>query len=340
MNIRQTPLQKKAVDAIMNHMMYYLDRRFQQVVRINPGSEAAWEDICWQECTKLRRSLSLDKPYGPVRLHMAELLLSDDQKKIYDLLQPKGQYSLLGEIVEERESAGHKTEGQLEIHDMRTLFRAINPNVETLITLMQTYIWWDLPDAILVARFGWKSDRVRNFEEKGITEEMAAYYSALMGEERTPTADDVIAYECRMLDRTLAEFRLRRSEERGFRVIVRREPTPQEDPERLIEALAGQLGLQKMLQKGEGLDDNLREQFAKVMKSEPQDVTAERALPILTEMIGANRQRLKNALTGRGSGELYNLKLRQLRDLEKRFEEITHGKDYAAKGQVPVAPES
>ena len=326
---KQTPLQRKAVDAIMSQMEHYLDMRCQQVTRINPDIERAWDDTVWQELVRLRTTISTDKAYGPVRLHLAELLISDDRRRVNDLLQSKGQYSLLGEIVEEADQASHKTEGQLEIHDMRTLYRAIDPKVEPLIQLVQTYIWWDLSDACLVARFNWKSDRIKHFVEKGITDEMASYYQELMGKERKPSAEGVVNYECRMLEKTLEEFRLRRDESRGFHVIVRRDPLPAENPDVLIEALASQMALLEKLRKGEELDASTLEQFAKAMHAEQEEVTPEKAAPFLEQTIKTNKKRLREALTHTPSGgEPHSMKNRQLHKLEKRFEEIVGDRDY------------
>lgn len=333
---QQTPLQRKAVDAIMGVMEHYLEMRHQQVIRINPGAELCWEDICWQEMTRLRKTISMDKAYGPVRHHLAQLLLSDDRRKVNDLLQPKGQYSLLGEIVEEREALGKKTEGQLEVHDMRTLFRAIDPQTETIITLIQTYIWWDLPDAIIISRFDWKADRIEGFLQKGITDEMAAYYMELMGGEKKPSTDDVINYECRMLERTVNELRIREDEERGFSVIVRRDPTANDDPDRMIEVLAHQMGLLKNLEQGGELDDTLREKFARAMKVEAGQITPDKAADFLEDTIATNKKRLRDALNGKGSGELHNYKLRQLGELERRLKEIVGDRQYQ-KGDAPVA---
>ncbi|HNM47090.1 MAG TPA: hypothetical protein PKH51_08740, partial [Candidatus Sumerlaeota bacterium] len=152
----------------MAKMQLYLDMRYQQIRRVNSKVDAIWDDLTWQQLSQLRTSLSGDKAFGPQRFHVAELFLSDDQRRIRELLSVKSQNSLLGEIVEEKEKETHRTGGGLDIHDMRTLFHAIDPGLDKMIGLVQTFIWWDLEDAADLARFEKKVGIVRAFEENGI----------------------------------------------------------------------------------------------------------------------------------------------------------------------------
>lgn len=317
----QTPLQKRAVEAIINKVQHYLDMRFQQVRRINPKVESIWEDLVWQQMATLRITISGDKAFGPIRFHVGELLLSDDQRRIRELYSSKSQNSLLGELVEEKEKDTHRTAGSLDIHDMRTLCHAIDPGLDKLVGLVQTYIWWDLEDAVDLARFEKKVGIIRAFEENGITEEMAEYYKELMQADRKPSAEDVITHECRMLARTVELFRARRQAEPGYQMIVRRESQAIENPDLLIEALASQMGMLKGLRGGKTLDESMAEQFAKAMNTESSRVNPERAVAFLESTIAANKKRLKGALLGTGTGSPYNVKQAQLEEMERRLAE-------------------
>ncbi len=338
--VNQTPLQKRAVEAIMAKMQLYLDMRYQQIRRVNSKVDAIWDDLTWQQLSQLRTSLSGDKAFGPQRFHVAELFLSDDQRRIRELLSVKSQNSLLGEIVEEKEKETHRTGGGLDIHDMRTLFHAIDPGLDKMIGLVQTFIWWDLEDAADLARFEKKVGIVRAFEENGITDEMAEYYRELMGVDRKPSGEDVILHECKMLGRTLDLFRTRRNTEQGYQMIVKREMQPTESPDVIIEATANQLGMLKALRGGKVLDDVLKEQFSRALACEPSAVTADRAISFLDNTIQTNKKRLKASLLGAGSGQPYNVKRAQLEEMEKRYSETVRDRkveDFASSPPTPAA---
>lgn len=317
-----SPQQKRAVESIMSKVLMFLDFRYSQVRRINPKVESVWEDLAWQQMTKLRNTLSADKSFGPVRFHVAEALLSDDAKRVREFFSAKSQASLQAEVVEEKETEGHRTHGALEIHDMRTLCKAIDPALESTAMLMQAYIWWDLEDAVDLARFEKKVSFIAGLEKHGLSDEMAEFYREQIDKDKKPTQADVLNHELKGLRRTVENFRLRRGEEKGFQVLVAREAAAVENPEIIIDALAGQQGLLRNLRNGAAIDDNLRAQLARALNVEPAGVTVERTIAFLDQTIGANRKRLKAALSGVGAGEPYNVKLRQMEELDRKFQEV------------------
>ncbi len=323
----ETSLQKKASEAILQRIHQYLDVRHNQVIRINPRIEPIWKDVVWQQLTTLKTCLTGEKAYGPVRYHVAELLLSDHREKIRDLFSSKSQNCLLGEIVEEKETEGHRTSGSMEIHDMRTHFRAIDKSLETVVTLIQTYIWWDLADAVDHARFDKKIGILRAIEANGLTDEIAAYYGQLMESGSNPSQEEVINYELRMLDYCLNKFSSRRKETRGYQIIVAREKAPNENEDKLIEAIASQSSILKQIEQGGELDEGIKKQFAQVLGVQESDVTAEKAKAFLNKSIPKNKKSLKLALTSGGSGEPYDYKLRQAEEMQRRFDEVRQGRD-------------
>lgn len=317
-------LQRKAIQLLYNRMQHYIDLRRQVVVRLNPKIESVWDDLCWQQLQKYHAVIATDKAWGPIRFVVAELLLSDEEKKIYELFNPKSQYSLLGELVDEKEGDAHRTAGILEVHDMRSMIRAIDPIFETMITLIQTFIWWDLPDAVLISRFEWKAERVIHFEQKGVTPEISRYYRNVMKlEDKMPDADDIIRYECERMKQTVKEFIGRRQTDRAHQVILLRETNQSEHPDMIIEATASQLNMLKNLKNGNGLDDAAKAKFAGAMNCPAEKVTQEGAMRFLETTVALNKKRLKSALSGAGSGEPYNAKDRQLEDLKKQLDKIT-----------------
>ncbi len=330
-----TPLQRKATEAIMARIQQYLDVRYAHLRRMNPKAELVWEDITWQQTTVLRRSLNGEKAFGPDRYHVAELLLSDDQRRMKELFSHKSQNCLLGEIVEEKEKETHRTAGTAEIHDMRTFFRSVDPTLETMVALVQTYIWWDLEDAADTARFEKKLNLVRAFAEKGVTGEIATYYQSLMGADRAPGAEEIVKHEIGMMGRCLDYLRARRETERGYMMVVAREVTAQENPDVLMEALGSQIGLLNVLLRGGSLDETMIGQFARAMGCEPGLVSPEKARHFLETTVASNRKRLKNAFAG-GGGAPYNFKLRQLDDLQKRLAELAAERNIEQPAPQPI----
>lgn len=311
----------------MQRMQQYLDTRYQQLRRINQKAEAIWEDVTWQQLSSLRVTLEGEKAFGPVRFHVAETLVSDDARRIREFFSSKSQQCLLGEIVESKEGEGHKTHGAMEIHDMRTLFRSMDPHIESIVALVQTFIWWDLEDAADMARFEKKIGLIQVVEQSGLDEELTAYYREQMQVPDKPLSpEEVISHEVKALGRTVEGFRARRETDRGYQVIVARETTQVENPDLLIPALANQLNLFATLSNGSALDPGLAEQFGKAMGIPGAQVTNEKARTFLENTINGNKKRLRNALAGGGSGSPYNFKRRQLDDIERRYVEVRAGR--------------
>jgi hypothetical protein len=210
---------------------------------------------------------------------------------------------------------------------MRSLFRAIDPSLESVATLIQTFIWWDLEDAALLAKFDKKAGLIPSFEQNGLTPEMANMYMELMGGGKRPDTAAVVRYELNQLRTVVDIYRQRREEEHTYQAIIVREATAQENPELLIEALAQQQQMLRSLRAGGTIDEVRAEQFARAMGIEPAMVTPERVSAFLETMIAGNRTRLRNALNGGGSGPAYNLKAKKLEELEQRLAELLAGRE-------------
>lgn len=325
-----TASQKQAVESILQRVQQYLDMRYLQARRINPKVEMVWGDIAWQQMSNMRRSLEGDKAFGPERVNVAELLLSDNRKRIMDLFLTKSQNCLLGEIVEVRESDGHRTHSSMEIHDMRTLFRALDPAVESIVALIQTFLWWDLEDAADLARFERNAAIAAHIEKNGLNEHMAQYYKEKLHSNRDVSPDDAIECELRQMQTSRDCFRARRITEKAYQIIVCHEHSKKDNPDQVIEALGSQLQIREGLQKGAPMNPQLAEQLSKALHCAPEEVTAEKALGFLENTIATNRKRLQAIMLGGSGGTPFNYKARQLEELEQRFE--------AALGDRQIGP--
>lgn len=327
----QTANQSRSVEAILAKAQEYMDHRFRQVARVNPKIEAVWDDLSWQQLMRLRFTISQEKAFGAQRFHVAETLLTDDFSKIREFFSTKSQVSLQAEIVESKELEGQKTTGMMEIHDMRTLCKAIDPDLEATATLIQTFMWWDLQDAVDLARADRKASTIATLEKHELTDAMKEHYQKLMGTEDKVDNEAAILYECRMFTRTVERFRLRLAEQPGYQMIVAREAGANEDSDKIIEAIASQNQFLRSIRAGGDIDNNTREQFSKALKCEPDEVTNERAAGFLEQTIQGNKERLRRLMLTGGSGKNFALKHHQMEMLSKMLKDAVKDRDLTMK---------
>jgi hypothetical protein len=329
MALQLTNVQKRHIEGILTKVQFYLDIRYAQARRFNPNLERSWDDLCAIQMSTLRSTLSSDKMFGPVRYNVAEVLVGDDQKKRQEFFLKKSQNCLLSEIVEVKESDGHKTHGAMEIHDMRTLCHAIDKPLETVVNLIQTFIWWDLEDAVDWLRVENKLRILGRLEEAGLSDELANTYRELMQADHKPTMQEVLQHEARGLKSIIEVLKQRRALDGGYQIVYRREQSQTEQPDVIIDAIAGQQNLVKAVRAGQALPPQILEQIAKGLNVDVAQATPERILPFLESMIAQNRKRLKDAINGVGSGPLQNVKMIQLSEFEMSLAKIVQEKGLA-----------
>jgi len=316
-----TSAQKQAVEGIVAHTQRYLDARYLAITRVRPDLERVWDDLVFQGIVQLQITLSNSKPFGPVRYHVAETLVGDDERRIRDFLSPTHTNSIMAEIVEQEEkSAVKKMEGQLEIHDLRTLFKTIEPSFTTIVSLVQTFIWWDFEDSVDLARFDIKAARVKLFMDGKLTDPVRAWYKDAMQLKEQPSDEDIIIYELCQVRRSVENFSNRRNGEPGFKRIISRDAVGPDQGDQLVLTLANHLRLQAHLKGGNPLDAALTQQFGTALGTDPANVTPERALAFIERAIADTRGALRTSLNGANAGgKPYSLKPRQDGELRKKF---------------------
>jgi len=336
-----TDSQKRAVDIIVNHMREYLDLRYHMALRANPRFESSWPDLQWLTLQQLRNTLSGEKMWGPDRFVVGEIFVSNDNDKIRDLFSSTNQRSILNEVVERKDKEGHKTADVQEIHDFRSLYSAIDPNIANIAGVMQTYVWWDLPDAVTLARFHFKAQRFRelstSFEDKWIK-----FYNIVIGraEDDPPlTQEDILEFEAKQLTETAASFCRRRMGEAGYQIILARQVKPEEHADALITRIARELLLLQSLEKGSAPDAATKEFVAKALHSDPERITDETVKNYLLNTITDHKAKLKAALVGDASGDNYNFKESQARMLVQRLKEIVGNRGRTANLANPSSDE-
>ena len=132
------------LEGILFYLNDYLAIREQQTIRINPAIAGVINDMVWVQVTNLRRVMTKTKAFGPERLRVADILASDDESKRRSLFHHADQNSIIFEIMNKAEDQHRGRVSEMPIHDMRTLFRALNPALEVLVELIQHWILWIL----------------------------------------------------------------------------------------------------------------------------------------------------------------------------------------------------
>jgi len=307
-----TDHEKRCVNAILSHVTEYFDLRFTMSVEVSPRLKTIWPNLQWLLLAQLRNTITNDKAWGAHRHVIGDLLCSPDTQKIFDIFNPSNQVSILGEIVEKRADSGHKTADVLEIHDFRTLYGAIEPSASELAAVMQIYTWWDLKDAAELAKFKIKLRRIKELETNW-SDQWGTYYRQYVkkkAEEGPLAQQDVLELEYTDLKQTVEAFLGRRENEPGYKIIIDRKPqeTADDPADKLIQAVAREQVLMADLVAGKPLDPATRDQFARALHITPENVTAEKELEYLRNVIAEQKSKLKRALQEGGAGEAYNFK--------------------------------
>lgn len=215
----------KRVKGIMEKIKEYMDVRFAHAARVNPKIGHIYEDIRWQQLTSLRLILESTKAWGPDRYYVADVLCEDNEERKKSLFIPTDQNSVLNEIInlkEQKETA--RRAGQLPIRDMRTFYTALDPSLERVVELIQTWVWWDLPDSCDLVAFEHQYQllkKVIGIKLEGLVLEHYQKIFRKSASEVTPKM--VVEYEFSRLDNILKRISERRSLDVGHEMIVKRD---------------------------------------------------------------------------------------------------------------------
>lgn len=212
------------VDGILHYMRQYLAAREQQVVRINPKLESIIKDIAWIHLEILRNVLQKSKSFGGEKYRVADILTGADDGKRRALFGTSGeQNSIMDEIIERSDETGKAMDQS--IHDMRTLFRAIDPELENLVQLIQHWMKWDLPDAADLHSFDEQIRRLTALCGFQFTDEVRARYRQALGKPADATVSDaeIFEFEMRRLDQVAGRFCGRRQEDEPYQLIICRD---------------------------------------------------------------------------------------------------------------------
>lgn len=317
-----TEKQQQKIDGLLRYVREYLSARFDHACRINPILRRVADELMWQQLATVRQIVSELKSFGPERYMVIDILVSFDARKKGALFSLTDQNTIFNEIVSEvgREKAQKKMEG-VTINDIGSFYKTIDPSIENAVLLIQSWIWWDLPDALDLYMLDHQLEHVKALVHTEMTFELLAHYRAEMN---NPSADlkisDIVAFELKRAHEVASGFISRRRSEPGFKMIVKRDSMPDGAIEFVIMTLAQRLRIIDQVQKNPALDPTLKEHYVKTMRMDPESLTPERVMAIEREGFNVGKQQLRRMLENETAlGEPYDFKLRQVELVKEKF---------------------
>ncbi len=337
-----SPQQAKRVEGIVKLVKEFLDARFEHALRINPNISHVQEDLSWQQIVTLENILKDTKAFGPVRYYVCDILASDDEAKKDALFSSTDQNSIMNEIVNLTEDTADRRIGILSIRDMRSFYKSLDPSLERIVELIQTWLWWDLPYAADIFCFDQEYHRILKLAKQSLNEKIADYYRKAM--RRTGdvelTKHDILEYEVESLEHILKRLIKRVDNETGFDMILKRDKLPSEALDNMIINLARHKSNLKKIKEMDTITEELRKTYSKMLQVQPQDVTRE--MIIQYEQTSAYQLQIKVRDTlnlGQALGEPYNYKEAKNQKLIKRFNALKNAL-FPSKEKAPAAVSS
>lgn len=323
---------QRSAELILTRLSDYLSTRFDLAGRINPQLKLIKQDLMYHELVNVRRSLLGEKIYGPIRLVVAEVFLGDDEKRRRGLMSPTDQTSIQVELVSHcQDERTEATRGQIRIHDLKSFYAAIDPNLTNLMDLLETWLWWDILDATELVRFEQKLGLIAAARQGRISEEMRRRYSTIlhpaMAEDEGPatsaTDEEVIKYEIQRLLYIRDQWAYRRGNERGFMYVLKRDELTGPSHGELIHQIAGKVRDYDAVDSMEEIDDAVRHRYAADLRLTPDKVTRQGVVDFLqNELLEIEREVLQKADRDSRLGPPYNYKERQLEQMDKWLNDL------------------
>jgi len=335
-----TDKQKQRADGILNHLGDLLEKRIQQAGRVNPKVPQVSADILWHQIATMRQVIETAKGFGPIKLVVSDILCSTDEPKKRDLFNPSNQVCLLNEILPSEEESGSETRraGQLEIRDVRTLYRALDPSLDKILTLIQTWIWWDLRDAADQLRFDMQEQRILSLHGRELDAGMVEYYRKEMGTRpgEDVTKQAVIRFELGRAREIVDRYQAARETDRGHQaIVVIQERGGSQEEDQMVIRLAKRLSaIEKVRSLNGNLDQAVKNYYSGQLGLSADRINQEAILRYEESQARLERQRLADLLLQAGGrlGSTANYKLLILGQMGKRLEVL------AGKTGIAVPP--
>jgi len=219
------PKTQRRVQGILKKIQDYMDIRFAHACRVNPNIRHIYEDVRWQQLTTLRLLIESTKAWGPDRYYVADVLCEENELRKKSLFNPTDQNSILNEIIDIKEELDkERRSGQLPIRDMRTFFTALDPSLERIVELIQTWIWWDLADACDLVAFEHQAQVIKKVQGLKIEGAVMEHYQKILRKAASEIDKKlVLDYEFNRLNTIFERIRERRTLDAGHEMIIKRD---------------------------------------------------------------------------------------------------------------------
>jgi hypothetical protein len=335
---------QERVEGILRYLNDILDKRFTQARRVNPKVATVEADIRWHQMQTMRDVLKFPKGFGPLRLFVADILASGDEAKKRDLFDPVNQVSIMNEIVPVEEQLKDRRAGQMEIRDVRTFYKALDPSLEKILQLLQTWIWWDLPDAVELYRLEAQEQKFESLRTCEVDKALQDRYRKEMGEKPgiEISREKILRFELQRTRDILDHLDRRLKAERGHEMVL---VTEERDGTPIADAACINLAKRLMVidklrnQKDAALDAAAKQFYALQTGVSVDKITAEDALEHERRQAAIARQRLAEELSrGCEMGESANYKRVLVGRMEKRYEAMAASVGVSVRRQPAAAP--
>lgn len=333
-----TEKQKQRVEGILRHVNDFLDKRFAQAKRINPKMASIEMDSRWHIVETLREILSEYKWFAQAKLLVVDVLSSADEQKKRELFNPEGQVSIQNEVIPADDQSKDKRTGQLEVHDVKSFYKALDPSLEKIIMLIQSWIWWDLRDAADLYRVEAQIQRLEMLKTAEIDANIQEFYRRDMQlrPDESVTREAVLRFELHRLREILDRYTARRAEDHGYQMIVvnREVEFPAEADAACVRLAKRLMVIERLRQQAAPLEDNARQAYAAYIGIAPEQVTAEAIIEFEQRHAKLDRKALTDQLSAShrlGEGASYKAMLGA--EMQRRYEDLC-----AELGIEPQAP--
>lgn len=320
--------QKQRIQGILDALNQLLDKRFEQARRVNPIIASVERDMRLHMQESIRQVLAGAKGFGPIKLLVADIFSSADEEKKRALMSPTDQVSLMNEIVPSEDEHGkERRTGQLEIRDIKSLYTALNPSLEKIMTLLQTWIWWDVRDAADLYRFSKQEERIKQLKAQEPDEATLDYYRQEMGLKAGVAVErkQMVSFELKRTAEVVELFARRRQEDAGYQVII---ASAEREDNEAADALAVRLTkrlktIETARSQSDPLGAQIREYYAPKLNVPVDLVKAQDVLDFERRQARLERQQLAEALfTVPATGKTGDYKQIMLADMQRRFAAI------------------
>ncbi|HNY26490.1 MAG TPA: hypothetical protein PKH31_03835 [Candidatus Sumerlaeota bacterium] len=316
---------QKHIEGILHKLDDFLDQRYAQGKRLSSLVAVAEADMRMQQQAVLRQILVEGKGFGPLRIAVVDILTSFDLVKKNALFHTVDQVCILNEIVpEEKDDSGKKTAGQLDIRSIKKLYSAIDPSFERLLSLLQTWIWWDLRDAADLYTFDLQISKTEQLKTINVDDALVETYRKEMGAKPGTEIrrQDMIKFELQRSKLLIAQYGQRRDADHGHEIILVAkfmEGTP--DADASCVRLASHLTAIEKLRVLQGeVNDQVKQIYAPQLRLPAEKVTAQAILDLETRSAAQERKILAEAMSKtRPVGEMVNYKRQKMADMLHMF---------------------